>query len=102
MDGIDKAGGAGDLARLRPATTTGTGQVAAPTPAPQPSTPSPSETANLISLLADVSPPIDTKKVELIQHLIASGAFPLDAHAIASKMLALDFPSQQGEDPHQS
>lgn len=48
------------------------------------------ETANLISLLANAAPPVDSKKVDAIRSLIASGAYPIDEHAIASKMIALD------------
>ncbi len=95
MDGIDKAGSAVDLTRLA-STPTATGAAQPVTPA----TGAASTTTNdatatsisLLSLLADAAPPIDSKKVEAIQSLIASGAYPIDPHAIAAKMLALDFP----------
>jgi flagellar biosynthesis anti-sigma factor FlgM len=102
MDGIDKLGGAGDLARRMAgsAAATTTAPVTAATPvaeakgAGQQATP---ETANLLSILADAAPPVDSKKVQAIQSLIASGAYPIDSHAIAAKMLALDFPGAGGD-----
>lgn len=99
MDGIDKAGGASDLARLRPASTpVATTQAAAAAGTAKAATPSAASTTNLISLLADAAPPVDSKKVEAIQSLIASGAYPIDAHAIASKMMALDYPAGETVD----
>lgn len=99
MDGIDKVGGAGNLIQLRSASVPAAAAVAAPQVV-QPvkaKTPTATEVANLISLLGDTAPPIDTKKVDAIKSLIASGAYPIDEHAIAAKMLALDFPFR-GED----
>ncbi len=90
MDGIDKAGGAGGVAPLRPTT------VAVPatpaTTATDAKAPSAAQTSDLFALLADASAPVDTKKVDAIKSLIASGAYPIDAHAVAAKMVALDFP----------
>ena len=94
MDGIDKVGGGGNLVQLRPASVpTAPASVAAV----QAKAPSASDVANLISLLGDIPPPIDSKKVEAIKSLIASGAYPIDEHAVAAKMLALDFPAR-GDD----
>ena len=36
----------------------------------------------------------NSKKVEAIKSLIASGAYPIDEHAVAAKMLALDLPAR--------
>ncbi len=91
MDGIDKLGGGSNLVQLRPASVP---VAAAPVPPVQAKPPSASEVANLISLLGDAPPPIDSKKVEAIKSLIASGAYPIDEHAVAAKMLALDFPER--------
>ena len=91
MDGIDKVGGGGNLVQLRPASVPA---APAPVPAVAAKAPSASEVANLISLLGDIPPPIDSKKVEAIKSLIASGAYPIDEHAVAAKMLALDFPAR--------
>lgn len=97
MDGIDKVGGGGNLVQLRPASVPTAAAAPAPVLPVQAKIPSASEVANLISLLGDVPPPIDSKKVEAIKSLIASGAYPIDEHAVAAKMLALDFPGR-GED----
>jgi flagellar biosynthesis anti-sigma factor FlgM len=88
MDGIDKATGAG-VVPLRPVTAGA--QPTTPVVPVSAKTPSASEVANLISLLGETAPPIDTKKVEAIKALIASNSYPIDEHAIAAKMLALDF-----------
>ena len=93
MDGIDTSVSAGSLAQVRPAATTVTPVKAADTTTVQTSVGA--ANANLISLLADASPPIDSKKVEAIRSLIAQGRYPIDAHAIAAKMIALDAPSPQ-------
>jgi negative regulator of flagellin synthesis FlgM len=95
MDGIDKAGSAIDVTRLAStSSTTGATQPVAAAPATTDTTPSVAEaTVSLLSVLAEAAPPIDNKKVEAIQSLIASGAYPIDPRAIAAKMLALDFPS---------
>jgi flagellar biosynthesis anti-sigma factor FlgM len=90
MDGINTAGSTADVARIAATPST---QVAAKPVATAPSAMAiAAEAANLISLLADAAPPIDSKKVQAIQSLIAAGAYPIDPHAIAAKMLALDFP----------
>ena len=94
MDGIDTSGIASGLAQVRSTTSVATSAPAAPVAQAAPvSTATTADTTNLISLLADAAPPIDNKKVQAIQSLIASGAYPIDPHAIAAKMLALDFPS---------
>ena len=95
MDGIDKAGGSTDVARLA-STATILGAKPATTDQPVEATASvaASTDSNLISLLADAAPPIDSKTVEAIQSLIAAGAYPIDPRAIAAKMLALDFPAR--------
>jgi flagellar biosynthesis anti-sigma factor FlgM len=92
VDGIDKAG-AVDPTRLRPTTVSTPAQTTPAVPAaPATTAQSAADVSNLISLLADAAPPIDSKKVDAIKSLIASGAYPIDEHAIAAKMLALDFP----------
>jgi negative regulator of flagellin synthesis FlgM len=91
MDGIDKAGGASGLVPLRPtpvATAPATPAVATDAKAP-----AAAQTSDLFALLADASAPVDTKKVDAIKSLIATGAYPIDAHAVAAKMVALDFPA---------
>jgi flagellar biosynthesis anti-sigma factor FlgM len=88
MDGIDKAAGA-SVVPFRPISA-GAQPTASVVPVSA-KTPSASEVADLISLLGDAAPPIDTKKVEAIKALIASNSYPIDEHAIAAKMLALDF-----------
>jgi len=95
MDGIDKAGGAGGLAPLRPTTVATVVATPAPT-ATDAKAPSAAQTSDLFALLADASAPVDTKKVDAIKSLIASGAYPIDAHAVAAKMVALDFPAVGG------
>ncbi|HEY0269578.1 MAG TPA: flagellar biosynthesis anti-sigma factor FlgM [Sphingomonas sp.] len=99
MDGIDKAGSAADVTRL--ASTPGAALATQPVAATAAATAvaagtttdtTADATVSLLSVLADAAPPIDSKKVEAIQSLIASGAYPIDPHAIAAKMLALDFP----------
>ncbi len=91
MDGIDTSVGAG-VGQVRPATTTAAAvKTVTVTAATQTSVGA--ANANLISLLADASPPIDSKKVEAIRSLIAQGRYPIDAHAIAAKIIALDAPA---------
>ena len=92
MDGIDKAGGTGGLVPLRP--TTVAAVPAAPAPAATDAKPpATAQSSDLFALLADASAPVDTKKVDAIKSLIATGAYPIDAHAVAAKMVALDFPA---------
>ena len=93
MDGIDKVAGGSNLVQLRPASVPAA-PAAVPVAAVAAKTPSASDVANLISLLGEAAPPIDNKKVEAIKSLIASGAYPIDEHAVAAKMLALDFPGR--------
>lgn len=88
MDGIDTSGSAGGLGQVRPATTPAAPIKTAATAPLQTSVGA--ANANLISLLADAAPPIDSKKVEAIRSLIAQGRYPIDSHAIAAKMIALD------------
>jgi flagellar biosynthesis anti-sigma factor FlgM len=90
MDGIDKAGGAGGLAPLRPTTIAAVPAAPAATAAKPPVA---TQSSDLFALLADASAPVDTKKVDAIKSLIATGAYPIDAHAVAAKMVALDFPA---------
>lgn len=47
---------------------------------------------SLVAALADAGPPIDNEKIEAIRQAIAAGKYPLDAEAIAAKMIALDLP----------
>ncbi len=94
MDGIDTTGGVGNLARLQPTPVVAATPAA---PAVQAKTTFASETADLFALLADASAPVDTKKVDAIKSLIATGAYPIDAHAVAAKMVALDFPARGGD-----
>jgi negative regulator of flagellin synthesis FlgM len=94
MDGIDKAGGVSDLARLRPSSTVSSSTPVAAAPGVKTDVKAPTQGADLISLLADAAP-VDTKKVEAIQSLIQQGAYPIDPRAIAAKMVALDFPSSK-------
>ena len=93
MDGIDKAGSAVDLTRLASTAnaTAGARPVTATTDIAATTASLTRQTVSLLSVLADAAPPIDSKKVEAIQSLIASGAYPIDPRAIAAKMLALDF-----------
>jgi negative regulator of flagellin synthesis FlgM len=92
MDGIDKAGGATGLAPLRPTPVATAPAASAPVTADA-KTPAAAQTSDLFALLADASAPVDTKKVDAIKSLVASGAYPIDAHAVAAKMMALDFPA---------
>jgi negative regulator of flagellin synthesis FlgM len=92
MDGIDTSVGAASLAQVRSTTTTTAPVKLAAETAPA-QTSVGTANANLISLLADASPPIDSKKVEAIRSLIAQGRYPIDSRAIAAKMIALDAPS---------
>jgi negative regulator of flagellin synthesis FlgM len=92
MDGIDKAGGATDVSRLRPSSVQPTTAPAAVS-TEQPKTDTSSAITDLFSALADATPPVDDKKVAAIKSLIQSGAYPIDARAIAQKMVALDFPA---------
>ena len=95
MDGIDKTGGASGLPQLRPTSAAPAAATPVPT-ATDAKTPAAAQTSDLFALLADASAPVDTKKVDAIKSLIASGAYPIDARAVAAKMVALDFPASGG------
>lgn len=90
MDGIDTKLSGSDVARLRTASATAAPVAAAASATTTAATTAQASTANLISLLADAAPPIDSKKVEAIRALIGQGAYPIDERAIAAKMIALD------------
>ncbi len=93
MDGINKTGAASSLPSVQSTPVA----PAAPTVVATPAKAAPAnDTSDLFALLADASAPIDTKKVDAIKSLIASGAYPIDAHAVAAKMVALDFPAGGG------
>ncbi len=47
---------------------------------------------SLVVALAEAGPPINKEKIEAIRQAIASGQYPIDAKAIAAKMIALDLP----------
>jgi flagellar biosynthesis anti-sigma factor FlgM len=95
MDGIDKAGGATDVSRLRPSSVQPT-QAAAPAAAVQAQVAPDSGISEAFAALADAGAPVDSKKVDAIKSLIQSGAYPIDPQKIAAKMVALDFP-ERGE-----
>lgn len=48
---------------------------------------------SLVVALAEAGPPISNEKIEAIRKAIASGQYPIDARAIAAKMIALDLPA---------
>lgn len=91
MDGIDTTTSAAALGLVRSAATTAASAMPVAATAPA-QTSVGAANANLISLLADAAPPIDSKKVEAIRSLIGQGRYPIDARAIAAKMIALDAP----------
>ncbi|WP_454884570.1 flagellar biosynthesis anti-sigma factor FlgM [Sphingomonas oryzagri] len=95
MDGIDKAGGATDVSRLRPSSVQ-PAQAAAPVSAAQAQVEADSSLSEAFAALADAGAPVDGKKVDAIRSLIQSGAYPIDPQKIAAKMVALDFP-ERGE-----
>ena len=92
MDGIDKAGGATDVSRLRPSSVQSAQAAAAPAPV-QAKIATESGVADAFAALADAGAPVDTRKVDAIKSLIQSGAYPIDPQKIAAKMVALDFPA---------
>ena len=47
---------------------------------------------SLVAALAEAGPPINNEKIEAIRQAIASGQYPIDAKAIAARMIALDLP----------
>jgi len=52
----------------------------------------PAATPSLVAALAAAGPPVNQEKIKAIQLAIASGQYPIDAKAIAQKMIALDLP----------
>ena len=50
---------------------------------------------SLVAALAEAGPPINSDKIEAIRQAIASGQYPIDAKAIAAKMIALDLPKAE-------
>ncbi|RYD95476.1 MAG: flagellar biosynthesis anti-sigma factor FlgM, partial [Sphingomonadales bacterium] len=67
-------------------------KVTAPTPVSAASTSGPVATPSLVAALAEAGPPINAEKIRAIQQAIANGEYPIDAKAIAAKMIALDLP----------
>lgn len=49
-------------------------------------------TPSFVAALAAAGPPINQEKIQAIRKAIATGQYPLDAKAIAAKMIALDLP----------
>lgn len=49
-------------------------------------------TPSLVAALAEAGPPINDDKIQAIRSAIAQGRYPIDARAIAQKMIALDLP----------
>lgn len=49
-------------------------------------------TPSLVAALAQAGPPVNSEKIEAIRKAIAAGQYPIDAKAIAAKMIALDLP----------
>lgn len=49
-------------------------------------------TPSLVAALAEAGPPINDEKIKAIRQAIAAGQYPIDAKAIAAKMIALDLP----------
>lgn len=47
---------------------------------------------SLVAALAEAGPPVNSEKIEAIRQAIATGQYPIDAKAIAAKMIALDLP----------
>lgn len=47
---------------------------------------------SLVTALAEAGPPVNNEKIQAIRQAIASGQYPIDAKAIAAKMIALDLP----------
>lgn len=82
-----------------PASPTRIGQVkdekvaaAAPAGAAEAIDSAPVAAPSLVAALAEAGPPINSEKIEAIRQAIAAGRYPLDAKAIAAKMVALDLP----------
>ncbi|WP_340313840.1 flagellar biosynthesis anti-sigma factor FlgM [Rhizorhabdus argentea] len=51
-------------------------------------------TPSLVAALTEAGPPIDADKIRAIREAIAAGKYPIDAKAIAAKMIALDLPQE--------
>ena len=49
-------------------------------------------TPSLVAALAEAGPPINDEKIKAMRQAIAAGQYPIDAKAIAAKMIALDLP----------
>lgn len=49
-------------------------------------------TPSLVAALAEAGPPINAEKIEAIRQAIAAGQYPIDAKAVAARMIALDLP----------
>ncbi len=88
--------------RVGPASPTRIGQVTSDKAGPVASTEAatPINTAatgnsSLVAALAEAGPPINADKIRAISQAIAAGQYPLDAKAIAAKMVALDLPQGQ-------
>ncbi len=48
---------------------------------------------SLVVALAEAGPPISNEKIDAIRKAIAAGQYPIDAKAIAARMIALDLPA---------
>ncbi|MBP8232212.1 flagellar biosynthesis anti-sigma factor FlgM [Rhizorhabdus sp.] len=82
-----------------PASPTRIGQVkddkvasVSPTQPTAPVASTPDMAPSLVKALAEAGPPINSEKIEAIRQAIAAGQYPIDAKAIAAKMIALDLP----------
>lgn len=82
-----------------PASPTRIGQVkddkvtsVSPTQPTAPVTSTPDMAPSLVKALAESGPPVNSEKIEAIRQAIAAGQYPIDAKAIAAKMIALDLP----------
>jgi negative regulator of flagellin synthesis FlgM len=53
----------------------------------------PVSSPSLVAALVEAGPPINDAKIRAIRQAIAAGQYPIDAKAIAAKMIALDLPS---------
>ena len=67
-------------------------KVTAPAPVSAVSRSSDGVATSLVAALAEAGPPINDAKIQAIRQAIAAGQYPLDAKAIAAKMIALDLP----------
>ena len=70
-------------------------KIAAPAASePAPAAKGVTATPSLVATLASEGPPIDADKIAAIREAIAAGKYPIDAKAIAAKMIALDLPRE--------